>query len=120
MERAADRAAEEELRLIAEEAKFAEAERLRRVDELRRANDARKLREAKVRKERHLSGCEEEQEGWHAKLRPHFVKTQWASGATSDFLDAQYLINASTAYLILGLQAGLEPEAAAEEEGLDR
>ena len=63
---------------------------------------------------------EEEQEGWHAKLRPHFVKTQWASGATSDFLDAQYLINASTAYLILGLQAGLEPEAAAEEEGLDR
>lgn len=63
---------------------------------------------------------EEEQEGWHAKLRPHFVKTQWASGATSDFLDAQYLINASTAYLILGLQAGLEPETSAEEEGLDR
>jgi len=50
---------------------------------------------------------EEEREYWHARLRPHLVKTQWASGGVSDFLDSGYLVTASTSYLILALQEGL-------------
>ena len=49
----------------------------------------------------------EEREEWHARLRPHLVKTQWENGATSDFLDSTYLINASTSYMILSLSLGL-------------
>ena len=52
----------------------------------------------------------DEREQWHARLRPHFVKTQWPSGGMSDFLDAQYLINSSTSYMILGLALGLDPQ----------
>ena len=48
-------------------------------------------------------------EAFPARLRPHLCKTQWASGGASDFLDAGYLITASTSYLVLSLQAGLEP-----------
>lgn len=51
---------------------------------------------------------EEEREGFHARLRPHLCKTQWQSGGASDFLDAGYLVTASTSYLVLSLQAGLE------------
>ncbi|MEE8468953.1 MAG: prenyltransferase/squalene oxidase repeat-containing protein [Planctomycetota bacterium] len=49
----------------------------------------------------------EEREYWHARLRPHLVKTQWGSGGASDFLDSSYLVTASTSYLILALQEGL-------------
>lgn len=52
---------------------------------------------------------EEEREAFHARLRPHLCKTQWESGGASDFLDSGYLVTASTSYLILALQAGLEP-----------
>ena len=41
--------------------------------------------------------------------RPHLIKTQWASGGASDFLDSAYLVTASTSYIALSLQAGLEP-----------
>jgi len=50
---------------------------------------------------------EDEREAWHARLRPHLVKTQFESGGTSDFLDSSYLVTASTSYLILSLNAGL-------------
>ncbi len=50
-----------------------------------------------------------EREGFHARLRPHLCKTQWKSGGASDFLDAGYLVTASTSFLVLSLEAGLEP-----------
>ncbi|MCP3916984.1 MAG: hypothetical protein GY711_15655 [bacterium] len=50
-----------------------------------------------------------EREAWHARLRPHIVKTQWASGGMSDFLKDHYLVNASTSFAILTLEAGLDP-----------
>jgi len=50
---------------------------------------------------------EQEREYWQSRLRPHLVKTQWASGGASDFLDSGYLVAASTSYLILALQEGL-------------
>ncbi|MFT7679875.1 MAG: hypothetical protein ACI8QC_003880 [Planctomycetota bacterium] len=53
---------------------------------------------------------EEEREGWHARLRPHLVKTQWANGGMSDFLKTTYLVNASTSFTILSLNQGLAPE----------
>ena len=49
----------------------------------------------------------EEREAYHARLRPHLVKTQRESGASSDFLDSEYLVNASTAFLVLSLSEGL-------------
>ncbi|MFT4708989.1 MAG: hypothetical protein ACI9D0_000210 [Bacteroidia bacterium] len=51
---------------------------------------------------------EPEREAWHAKLRPHLVKTQRADGSLTDFLGTGYLRVASTAYTILALQSGLE------------
>lgn len=61
---------------------------------------------------------EAEREEWHARLRPHLVKTQWRNGGMSDFLDTAYLVNASTSFTILALNMGLaEPdETPAEEE----
>lgn len=53
---------------------------------------------------------EEEREGWHARLRPHLVKTQWANGGMSDFLKTTYLVNASTSFTILSLNHGLAPQ----------
>jgi hypothetical protein len=55
---------------------------------------------------------EDEREGWHARLRPHLVKTQRADGSTSDFLVSGYTLTAGTAFLALALEAGL-PEGAA-------
>lgn len=49
----------------------------------------------------------DEQEPLHALLRPQLVKTQRENGSTSDFLDTQYLINASTAFLALSLLEGV-------------
>ena len=54
---------------------------------------------------------QEEREIWHARLRPHLVKTQWANGGMSDFLKTTYLVNASTSFTILSLNHGLAPEA---------
>ncbi len=50
---------------------------------------------------------EEEQEPLHALLRPQLTKTQRENGSTSDFLDTQYLINASTAFMALSLLEGV-------------
>lgn len=50
---------------------------------------------------------QEEREAWHAKLRPHLVKTQRADGSLTDFLGTGYLRVASTAYTVLALQSGL-------------
>ncbi|MGE0191283.1 MAG: hypothetical protein AB7T63_04490 [Planctomycetota bacterium] len=49
----------------------------------------------------------DEQEAWHARLRPHVAKTLRADGSTSDFLGADYMLVASTAYCALALEAGL-------------
>ena len=50
---------------------------------------------------------EEEREAWHAKLRPHLIKTQRADGSLTDFLGTGYLRVASTAYTVLALESGL-------------
>ncbi|MEZ6013585.1 MAG: hypothetical protein R3F49_00595 [Planctomycetota bacterium] len=52
---------------------------------------------------------EPEREAWHARLRPHLVKTQWESGGACDFLDSPYTVNAGTSFLILALSEGLPP-----------
>jgi hypothetical protein len=49
----------------------------------------------------------EEREGWHARLRPHLVKAMRENGSTTDFLDADYDVLASTAFLALALHAGM-------------
>ncbi len=54
----------------------------------------------------------EEREEWHARLRPHLIKTQRTDGSTSDFLDSDYLVNASTSFLVLALRQGLTPTSA--------
>ena len=48
-----------------------------------------------------------EREAWHAKLRPHLVKCQYADGSTSDFLHSRYDILASTSYAAMALDHGL-------------
>jgi hypothetical protein len=48
-----------------------------------------------------------EREAWHAKLRPHVVKCQYADGSTSDFLHSGYDVLASTAYAAMTLALGL-------------
>ncbi len=50
----------------------------------------------------------EERARWHERLRPHVVKTLWANGLTSDFLDASYLVVSSTSFAILALALGLD------------
>lgn len=49
----------------------------------------------------------QEQEKWHARLRPHVVKTQRKDGSFCDFLGQDYLIVAGAAYGALTLQLGL-------------
>jgi hypothetical protein len=53
---------------------------------------------------------ENEREAWHARLRPHLVKAQWADGSSMDFQGSSYLMYASTSFAILALEAGLHPE----------
>ena len=53
----------------------------------------------------------EEREAWHARLRPHLIKTQRTDGSTSDFLDSDYSVNAGTSFLILSLRAGVTSTA---------
>ncbi len=48
-----------------------------------------------------------EREDWHARLRPHIVKTQRADGSVCDFLGQPYLVVADTAYAALTLNLGL-------------
>jgi len=50
---------------------------------------------------------EPEREAWHARLRPHLVKTQRSDGSSCDFLGQRYLVVSGTAFLALALQAGL-------------
>ena len=50
---------------------------------------------------------EAERESWHARLRPHVVKTQRADGSFCDFLGQRYLVVAGTAYASLILNLGL-------------
>jgi hypothetical protein len=50
-----------------------------------------------------------EREALHARLRPHLVKALRPDGSATDFLDAKYDVLASTAFLVLALQAGMEP-----------
>tara|TARA_R110002126_G_scaffold86474_16_gene208784 strand:- start:2836 stop:4074 length:1239 start_codon:yes stop_codon:yes gene_type:complete len=49
----------------------------------------------------------EERESWHARLRHHVIKTQRENGSMSDFLDTNYLVNASTSFMVLTLEEGL-------------
>ena len=58
----------------------------------------------------------EERESWHARLRPHLAKTQRPSGASSDFLDSDYTVNAGTSFVILALEAGRKPMDKNREE----
>ena len=55
----------------------------------------------------------EEREEWHARLRPHLIKTQRTDGSTSDFLDSDYSVNAGTSFLVLALRAGVTSAAPA-------
>ncbi len=49
----------------------------------------------------------DERESWHARLRPHLTKIQYADGSSTDFLGTGYLVVASTAYSAMALRAGL-------------
>lgn len=51
-----------------------------------------------------------EREAWHAKLRPHVIKTQWADGSDSDFPGSFYSWTYGTSFAILTLELGLHPE----------
>lgn len=50
---------------------------------------------------------EAERESWHARLRPHVVKTQRADGSFCDHLGQTYEVVAGTAYASLILNLGL-------------
>jgi hypothetical protein len=50
---------------------------------------------------------EGEREAWRRKLRPEIVKTQRPDGSCGDFLASSYMIQASTAFASLALDAGL-------------
>ena len=52
-----------------------------------------------------------ERESFHARLRPHLVKAMRENGSCTDFLNSDYDVLASTAFLALAIDAGL-PEAA--------
>ena len=54
---------------------------------------------------------EGEREEFHARLRPHLVKAMRENGSCTDFLNSEYDVLASTAFLALALDAGL-PESA--------
>ena len=47
----------------------------------------------------------------HERLRPHLMKTLRENGSTSDFHATTYMTTASTAYLILALELGLQEES---------
>ena len=47
----------------------------------------------------------------HERLRPHLIKTLRKNGSTSDFHATTYMTTASTAYLILSLELGLQEES---------
>ena len=53
---------------------------------------------------------EEDQEAFHARLRPHLVKIQRADGSMVDFLGTQYTVTAGTAMGAIALRAGLPRE----------
>jgi len=50
---------------------------------------------------------EAERESWHARLRPHFVKVQFADGSTYDFIGNGWAEASGTSFLALALQAGV-------------
>jgi hypothetical protein len=49
----------------------------------------------------------DERESWRKKLRPEIVKAQRDDGSFGDFLGSTYMIDASTAFAALALDAGL-------------
>ncbi|MFO1010234.1 MAG: prenyltransferase/squalene oxidase repeat-containing protein [Planctomycetota bacterium] len=51
-----------------------------------------------------------EREAWHAKLRPHLVKTQMKDGSQADFPGSFYSWTYGTGFAILALELGLHPE----------
>ncbi len=55
----------------------------------------------------------EEREAWHARLRPHLVRTIRDEGYALDFIDTSYQRVAGTAFVALGLALGL-PETGDE------
>ena len=55
---------------------------------------------------------EDQREPYRARLRPHLVKTLWKSGATSDFLGTSSMVTASTSFLVLALELGLQETSA--------
>lgn len=59
----------------------------------------------------------ERREPYRARLRPHLIKTQRDAGSASDFLDSSYLVNASTAFLVLSLVEGAQPVPAPDSDG---
>lgn len=50
---------------------------------------------------------ESEREAWHARLRPHIVKTQRGDGGFTDYMAQGYMVTADTAFSALALDAGL-------------
>jgi len=54
---------------------------------------------------------EAEREGWHARLRPHFVKVQFADGSTYDFIGNGWALASGTSFLALALSAGVPRSA---------
>jgi len=51
---------------------------------------------------------QEERQGYHARLRPQLVKAMRENGSCTDFLNSEYDVLASTAFLALALDAGME------------
>ncbi len=51
-----------------------------------------------------------EREAWHARLRPHLIRTQRKEGLALDFIDSDYERVACTAFLALGLSLGVSTE----------
>ncbi len=49
----------------------------------------------------------DEREQWHARLRPHLLKTFRADGSTCDYQVNSYMAVASTSFAALALMAGL-------------
>lgn len=52
---------------------------------------------------------EGEREAWHARLRPHVIKTQRTDGSSCDYLGQGYLVVAGTAFAALSLECGIPP-----------
>lgn len=61
-----------------------------------------------------------ERDAWHAKLRPHLVKTQMKDGSQADFPGSFYSWTYGTGFAVLALELGLHPERFVRGHGLDK